>query len=472
MNIKKLASFSFGPILGALFGFLTLPLLAWYFSPADIGRFSMLQVTLSLGVMFFSLALHQSYVREYNEISDKGNLLALSFWPGVIFLFLIILIIEILKIEISELIFGLSSRHLDFAIYAGLFLSLIVNSLSHTLRMQERGVAFSLTQIIPRISLLLFVLIIINISNDYSFKDIVFSNVLALLLSSLLLIHLVKTDVRLSIQALKNLNWRLLKAMLKFALPLIIGGIAYWVLTTIDRIFIQKYAGFDSLGIYAVAMSIASGAAVLTSIFSTIWHPTLYKWTKDGIEVKSVQNVIDYVFIVVALIWSLVGVVSGSFSFLLPPAYSEVQYLLVACFSVPLLYLLSETTMVGIGISRKSNYAMLASIVALIVSVTFNYLLVPIFAERGAATASMFAFSIFFLTRTEATCFLWKPIKRKKIYFLLSVYIGCSVASTLTQSTHNMVPIWIILFATTTFLYRERIETAIQYLRKRNATNI
>jgi O-antigen/teichoic acid export membrane protein len=465
MNIKKLASFSFGPLIGALFGFLTLPLLAWYFSPDDVGRFSMLQVTLSLSVMFFSLSLHQSYVREYNEASDKGQLLALSFWPGVIVLLLIIVFIEILEVSVSKIIFGGSNRYLDYAIYLGLLLSLVINALSHVLRMQERGIAFSMTQIVPRVSLLIFVALLIMMSAEYNFRDIVFSNVLALLCSSLLFIYLIRKDITHSISTLMYIDWHLLKKMLKFALPLIVGGMAYWALTAIDRVFIQKYAGFERLGIYAVATAIAASATVLTSIFSTLWHPIVYRWAKDGVEVERVQSVIDYVFIAVLLIWSLVGIFSGLISFILPPLYADVQYLLVTCFSVPLLYLVSETTMVGIGISRKSNYAMLASIVALLVSILLNYLLVPSLAERGAAISSMFAFAAFFIVRTEATCYLWAPLQRKKIYLLLFVYIVSSVIfSLIDTSLFELILVWFLLMIASGVLYRKRVGFAVNIM--------
>lgn len=472
MKIKKLVSFSFGPILGALFGFITLPLLAWYLPPEDVGRFSMLQVVLNLGVMVISLALHQSYVREYNEISDKGQLLAISFWPSIIFLFLIIFLIEVFQISISKLIFGVQDYYLDYAVYAGVFLSLVINSLSHVLRMQERGIAFSLSQIVPRLSLLMFIGAIVTVSTEVGFKEIIFCNILALLCTTLLFIFLIRSDIKQSISSLNNIDLKLLSTMFSFALPLMIGSLAYWLLTTVDRIFIQNYTGYDRLGIYVVAVSIASSVVVVTSVFSTLWHPIVYRWAKEGIDIQNVQTVVDYVFIVVLLIWSLVGMTSGLIGYILPLEYVDVEYLLVVCFSVPLLYLLSETTMVGISISRKSNYAMLASIAALLSSIVFNYLLVPILAEKGAAISSMLSFVIFFVVRTEATCALWKPLDRKKIYVMLLLYVACAAVHSLQAHTSGgIVFLWPILWITTALLYRERINFVINFLIKEKFSN-
>lgn len=470
MKIRTLISFSFGPILGALFGLITLPLFTWYFPQEDVGRFSMLQVMLSLGMLLFSLALHQSYVREYHEAPDKGQLLAISFWPGAVFLLLTIVVIELFNIRVSKIVFDIQDRYLDYALYIGLLLSLIINALAHVLRMQERGVAFSLTQIIPRASLLIFVLAALKISAENGFKEIVFSNILALFCSALLLIILIREDIKKSIFSFKRINWQLFKTMIYFALPLVVGSLAYWMLTAVDRIFIQNYSGFDRLGIYAVAASIASSVVIITSIFSTIWHPTVYRWAKSDIEVKKIQVVVDCMLLVVLLIWSLVGMASGLIHYLLPAVYFDIIYIIVPCFSVPLLYLLSEATMVGIGISRKSNYAMLASVVALACSILLNYVLVPVFAERGAAVASMLAFATFFVTRTESTCRLWKPIERKCIYLLLLMYMSFTVVTSLLESHPiHIAFLWLALWFISVFFYRRRVRFLVEILRNRSA---
>ena len=45
MNARKVLAFSVGPIGAAALGLITLPIVAWLFSPEDIGRLTMLQVT-------------------------------------------------------------------------------------------------------------------------------------------------------------------------------------------------------------------------------------------------------------------------------------------------------------------------------------------------------------------------------------------------------------------------------------------
>ena len=79
MDRSKIIGFALGPIITAILGLASLPILAWYFSTEDIGRISMLQVVISFTVILFSLGLDQSYVREYHQVKNKAVLLIEGF---------------------------------------------------------------------------------------------------------------------------------------------------------------------------------------------------------------------------------------------------------------------------------------------------------------------------------------------------------------------------------------------------------
>src|SRR5690606_8520682 len=104
----------------------------------------------------------------------------------------------------------------------------------------------------------------------------------------------------------------------------------------------------------------------------------------------------------------LAGLLSWVVAVFLPPDYSAVQWILVSCLGYPLLYTLSETTVVGIGISRRSGFAMLAALVAFAVNVLGNWLLIPAYGAAGAAASTCASFWIFFFLRTEFSIYLWR----------------------------------------------------------------
>lgn len=52
---NKILGYAIEPIGAALMGFITLPIITWFYSVEDIGRISMLQVMVSFCVMVFTL---------------------------------------------------------------------------------------------------------------------------------------------------------------------------------------------------------------------------------------------------------------------------------------------------------------------------------------------------------------------------------------------------------------------------------
>ena len=77
MNRKIILGYAVGPIGSGLLGFVTLPIITWFYSPEDIGRITMLQIYTNLVVLLFCLGLDQFYVREYHETKNKALLLNL-----------------------------------------------------------------------------------------------------------------------------------------------------------------------------------------------------------------------------------------------------------------------------------------------------------------------------------------------------------------------------------------------------------
>ncbi|HHF0489139.1 TPA: lipopolysaccharide biosynthesis protein, partial [Vibrio antiquarius] len=271
--------------------------------------------------------------------------------------------------------------------------------------MEERGLVFSATQILPKLLLLIFIGFIFILNLRAEFQTLILMNVLAV--GSSVTIFAWWTRATWLPAILKPLDRELLHKMLTFSLPLVAGGIAYWGLTTMDRFFLRSLSGFEELGVYALSVSLAGAVSVISTIFSNLWHPVFYKWVKNGVDKQTVLNVIECMLLAVCFIWSLVGMLSFILIYFLPPEYSAIEYLIVACIAMPLFTMLSETTGVGIGITRRSTFSMLASILAFLVNAMLNYILIPDLDASGAAIATLLAFFTYFVVRTEATAKLW-----------------------------------------------------------------
>jgi O-antigen/teichoic acid export membrane protein len=421
VNTRQILYFAIGPIGNAAISFITIPILAWVFLPADIGRLTMLQTTVSFALLLFSLGLDQAYVREFHEVENRAALLKSVFIPGFLILILAIITSQFLPISLSVLLFDSNSVLLNYLIILGILLSFISRFLSLILRMQERGLAYSMGQIIPKLTFLLLVICYFCIGIEPFFEYLIIGNILSVSIMCTIIVFNTRSDWFPAIG--EKINKYNLNKMIGYSLPLIGSGLAYWGLTTMDKIFLRKYSSFEDLGIYSVAISFSGIALVMQSIFTTIWVPLVNKWVAEGGNEIKITKVVDFVSFAIISLWALSGMFSWFVIYILPLEYTNVKNILLASMAYPLLYTLSESTGVGINITRKTIFSLLASIIALSVNALGNWFLIPIYGAAGAAIASAAAFFVFFFIRTEVSCNIWKSFERTRIYLFTGILV-------------------------------------------------
>ena len=422
MKINKIAEFSVGPVLSSLLGLITLPIVAWFFSPDDIGRLTMLHVAISFSLLLFSLGLDQAYVREFHVVDNKPSLFKLALFPGLILLSFGSIILLLLPWSLSEFIFGISSSLLSYLLILSIFFAFISRFLSLILRMQERGLAYSMSQVLPKLLFLILLGAYVYIGAEAVFTNLMLANFISLFVVFVVFAWATREQwlvaINTSIDQIKQ------RQMIRYALPLIGSGIAFWGLTAMDKIFLRSISTFEELGIYSISVSFASAALVFQAIFTTIWAPTVYKWAEDGSSIDKIKKTIEYVSLIVLLIWSLAGLFSWVVIFILPPEYVNVPKILLVTMAYPLFYTLAEATGVGIGIQRKTEYALLAALIALLANLGGNLIFIPIYGAAGAAISTGLAFLIFLIIKTESSISVWSNFPRLKIYtFIISFFI-------------------------------------------------
>ena len=244
--------------------------------------------------------------------------------------------------------------------------------------------------------------------------------------------------------------------MLAFGLPLVIGGLAAWGLNVMDKLFLRAMSNYTELGIYSVAMSIAAVAAILSGIFNTIWSPMVFKWESENlVDLKKIDNISETILVIIYFLIVLSGLFSWIIPYLLPKQYSIIQFLITTCLLGPLFYTLSETTAVGIALTRKTKLSMLASVGAMLVNLLGNYLLVPKYGAIGATASTAFAFWCFFILRTEFSKLVWRKIPVLRSYIIVTVLMVYSVYSMFFLKENYLVflLIWFLLLIVGVFIF-------------------
>lgn len=428
MTPKKILHFALGPIGGALLSFVSLPIIAWLFSQESVGKMALLNVVLSFATLFFTLGLDQGYVRDFHESRNRPLLLKTATLPGLFLLLIVLAICLAFGPWLAELVFSLESVSISWLIALALLASLLSRFLSLVLRMNERGLAFSMSQLLPKVFVLIIILAYLLCDVVKTFENLLLANTLAIVFACLIFSWNTRSEWRLSLR--QKIDFQQLQQMLHFGFPLILGGIAFWGLTSLDRILLSRWNSYNELAVYSISVSFAAVATIFQSVFSTVWAPTVYQWASKDEGHEKIIMVSRYVLFLVIVLFCVAGLLSWVVPYLLPTEYAQVQWILVACLAYPLLYTLSETTVVGIGIARKSGYAMLACMLALLVNVICNYILIPRYGAAGAASSTALAFWVFLVLRTEFSIRVWKPLPRTALYsFTLLCITGAGLAA-------------------------------------------
>lgn len=428
MRPKQMLLLASGPIGAALLGVITLPLLSWWYTPEALGQLSMLQTILSFAVVLLSLGLDQALMREYHEHPQTKELLWVTLLPGLIILSLIALMsLSLFPTAISQALFALPSTALSVGVLLLILSSYLLRYLNVMQRLREQSALFALSQVSPKAFLLLGFGIALLLNSAHDFYSLFAIQAAALLLSFALFAALSHAVWR-GLWAQK-LDTALLKKTLVYSLPLMFGGLAFWALSSLDRVMLRSHASLSELGIYAVAGSFAAATALLSNIFNTLWAPTVFKWVAAGEHQAQLGKITAQVLAVVMLLACLMALAVPVVPFFLPAAYHNIAVLILLCSLPALFYVLTELMGVGIAISRKTLLALACAVAAFGLALLLYWFWIPKYGAMGAAYAKLLAFALFLVLRTELARRVAMPLPRFSVYVVMLLLLVMSALS-------------------------------------------
>jgi O-antigen/teichoic acid export membrane protein len=458
---NKILGYAIGPIGASALGFITLPLLTWFYSAEDIGRISMLQVVSSFSVLLFCLGLDQAYIREYHEAENKPKLFKQSILPGLVIMLVSFAGLYLIGSEkLSIWLYGMPSQYLTVISIACFILSFISRFLSLILRMQDRAIAYSMSQLVPKLMFVIFVVSTVALGLKKDVFNLITAHALSIFSVFLIFAWNTKREWVAAIPI--RLDRKQNKELLRFGLPLMVGGLASWGLNVMDKLFLRTMSTFEELGVYSVAMSIAGVATIFAGIFNTIWAPMVYKWVSEGVDTTIIDQISEHVLAAIYFVIVLSGIFSWVLLYALPDQYAAIRYLITICLIGPLLYTLSETKAVGIAVARRTSFLMFAAVGAMLANLIGNFFLVPVYGALGAGISTSVAFFIFYILRTEFSCYVWRKQPRFKSYCIISIMILFSIMSVeLISNDYYYFLVWACLLVFGGFLFRSTIKLAI-----------
>ncbi|MBR3437470.1 MAG: polysaccharide biosynthesis protein [Lachnospiraceae bacterium] len=432
--LKKMSAFSIGPLVAALIGFITVPIITHIISRDEYGRSSMFTVAQSVISMVIYLGLDQAFVREFNAFrGERKKLLWNALVLPAALSILISFVILALSPWISQLLFDSREEILPvFALAAMLPFMVVYNFALLSIRMQERGLLYSFFTIALKAVTLAATLLLLLLA-EKSFRSIVYAVAAAEILNG------IGAGIFLAVSAHRDrtpapLDKALLGRMLRYGLPLIPASLLVWILGSMDKVMLRSLMDFDELGLYEAAFKIANVLGIVQAWFVLFWVPVAYRWheekrpeAKFTAVMKMVSVLMTVLCLCVLLAKELVGLILGR-------TFRDAVFIFPFLLLHPIMYVMSETTALGINFSRRTSFSILVSAVSGAVNILLNALFIPLWGGRGAAFATGLSFLVFFWMRTLISRKLWYRFPlAEQILFSALILANCAAHTFVTE---------------------------------------
>ncbi|MBC5628724.1 oligosaccharide flippase family protein [Clostridium sp. NSJ-6] len=397
--LKKFMEYGVGSIITLLLGFITSPIITRLISPDENGRFSIFNTVTNLLMLIIILGLDQSYVRFYyeEEEDNRGKLIRNCIKAPLILNLIAAILILIFYNRVSLYIVEEKSLAIAILLSLNVFFTILSRFALLQVRMKQRGKLYSLLNIITKIVNLIFVLIIFFVYKN-NYMTLILAHIATTIIVTIIAIIIEKKEwTKKGNRKLKTTQ----KEIVKYGLPLVFSMAVTWVFQSIDKITIKEFSGYAQVGLYSGAMTIISLLNAVQSTFTTFWVPVAFERYSSNPDDKEFFQFINKIVTIVMLVIAI-GLITCKdiIVLLLGHKYREAVFIFPYLVFMPIMYTISETTVLGINFKKKSKYHIYIAIISAIFNLIGNIILVPKFGATGAAISTGLAYIIFFIART------------------------------------------------------------------------
>jgi O-antigen/teichoic acid export membrane protein len=209
----------------------------------------------------------------------------------------------------------------------------------------------------------------------------------------------------------------LLREMNRFGMPLVPAALFLWAINFSDRLFIGQFKGQAEVGVYSLAVRVASVIVFLMTAFQLAWPAFAYSIRDDDEAKRTYAFVLTYLLFVTAWLSLALGALAPWIVDLLaPPKFAR------AAEAVPLLafataaYSGYSVLAIGIGRARRTQYNWIVAGTAAIVNVVLNLILIPQIGMMGAAIATVVSYLVLFVAmglnsqRVYPVAYQWRRV--------------------------------------------------------------
>lgn len=466
MNLlKTFSKYAVGSLLSLIIGFASTMILTRLFSTEEMGKYSMYAMVGGLIASIVYLGLDQSYVRFYFEEQEEArtSLLVRCLMIPLLLTAVVSAVLLMANGLFSDYIIGEESVVLVllFAVY--IFALTMNRFMLLKIRMAQKAVAYSALGIINKsFYLLLAILLYYMVFTGKSWALIIAATAAELVMLSAAFFTERKTFTGRRREAASSS-----KQLLKYGIPFLFATTITILFESADKIMLKALTDYDEIGLYTGAQSIVNLVAQVQTVFSTFWLPVAFEhFNKDPEDTEFYVRVNKIVSYVMLVIFVIVLAAKDIIIYFLGPDYRGASFIFPFLAFMPVMYTVSETTVLGINFKKKTGYHVWISLACVAANMIGNFILITHFGATGAAISTGFAYVLFFVLRTILAGRVY-PVR-----FALGRFAVCSalVAVMAGFASFYSVHWWYLILAAgvlsiITFLYRDVVTFGLREIK-------
>lgn len=351
--------------------FFLLPIMTRYLTPTDYGIVATFNVLLGVMVVFVGLSMHGAINVNYFKLKKEelreyiGNVFIILFTNFI----LIFIVVFFLKYHLS-----ISTKFPEKWIPIVTVIALCQSIFAINLvlwQVEQKSFPYGIFQV-SRTILNVALSLIFVVALVWGWQGRLLGVIITSIVYGVISIFVITKRKYITF----SFNKKYIKDALIFGVPLIPHALGGWIVTSIDRIFINSMVGVAATGLYSVGYSVGMIIGLLAHSFNLAWSPFLYEKLKENnfstkVKIVKFTYLYDVGIIFLALTLSFIApyflkfFVSENFYF----AYKYVSwialgyafqgmYLMVVnyIFYVKKTYILAWVTFFSAGINIVLNY--------------------------------------------------------------------------------------------------------------------
>uniref|UniRef100_A0A7C3UCA2 Polysaccharide biosynthesis protein n=1 Tax=Geoglobus ahangari TaxID=113653 RepID=A0A7C3UCA2_9EURY len=394
--LKLYLTFSLGTWFKAAITLITAPLISYLITPDEFGRASMYSMFFQVLYALMFLGSDHAFFRFFyvKKKSERRELLWNCLYPSLTTSTIIAVVVFTFGDTISRYLYGERYRYVSLLLIITMYLSLFQRYNASIVRLEKKGFLYSIIEIVNSIATGLSTIVLAKMMRG-SFYAVIVGQLIGYLATLIVGLPQFKGYWKPTTVSLRDI-----RELLVYGLPFVPTFLMGWLFSSIDKISLRQFRTYTEIGLYSVAYKIASALLLVQAGFTLIWGPTAferYEQNKDDRTFfKKANSVVTFAMFSLGMV---VFIFKDLLILLFSTSYRESAQIVPFLILVPVMLAISDTTQIGISISKKTYWHLVTTIMASAANYLGNRLLVPLLGARGAAISTGLSYMFYMFVR-------------------------------------------------------------------------